>query len=173
MRLDKLGGALGGLFVALIAPRIFNNYMELPVGIVLCAALVSCVLWNKSSKDGEPSQPQNRWILTRLQHTIRKVEAGLAEFQLNESAQSLYEFTWNEVCDWFIEFSKLPLRAGGKRREESIIVLHHTLETLFRLMPPLMPFVTEELWQSLPWKSVANTNVLVTGLAGRNTSFPA
>jgi valyl-tRNA synthetase len=102
-------------------------------------------------------EPQNRWILSRLQDAIGRVEKGLEGFELNESSQALYEFTWHEFCDWFIELSKLPLREGGSRRLESLYTLHYVLETVMRLMHPLMPFVTEELWQSLPWKRAANT----------------
>jgi valyl-tRNA synthetase len=99
----------------------------------------------------------DRWILSRLQHTIESVEHGFAQFELNESAHSVYEFTWQQLCDWYIEFSKLPLREGGRARTQTLYVLHYTLETLFRVMHPMMPFVTEELWQSLPWKKAANT----------------
>jgi valyl-tRNA synthetase len=92
-----------------------------------------------------------------LQEASARVEKGLAGFELNETAQALYEYTWHEFCDWFIELSKLPLREGGARRLEALYTLHHVLETVCRLMHPMMPFVTEELWQSLPWKQVANT----------------
>jgi valyl-tRNA synthetase len=97
--------------------------------------------------------PQNRWILSRLQSTIARVEKGFTEFELNESAQALYEFSWLEFCDWYIELSKLPFREGGAAALQSVYTLHYVLETLMRLMHPVMPFVTEELWQSLPWKN--------------------
>ncbi|MGK5087422.1 valine--tRNA ligase [Bdellovibrionota bacterium FG-2] len=98
--------------------------------------------------------PQNRWILSRFQDAIIKVEKGLEGFELNESAQALYDFTWREMCDWYIEFSKLPLREAGPSRNETMWVLHFVLEQLLKLMHPFMPFVTEELWQSLPWRAV-------------------
>ena len=97
----------------------------------------------------------NRWVLSRLQALIPRVEMGLAQFELNESANALYEFTWHEFCDWYIEFSKLSLKEGGPSRTQTLYTLHAVLETLFRLMHPFMPFVTEELWQSLPWKREA------------------
>ena len=101
--------------------------------------------------------PANAWILSRLQETIATVEKGFTNFELNESAQSLYSFAWGEVCDWYIEFAKLPLRAGGADREQTLITLHYVLEQLLTLMHPVTPFVTEELWRSLPWRSPANT----------------
>ena len=101
--------------------------------------------------------PTNRWILSRLQIVCTRVESGFKKFELNDSAMGLYEFSWHEFCDWYIELSKLSLRTTGEGRVQTIITLHHVLETLMRLMHPVMPFVTEELWLSLPWKKAANT----------------
>src|SRR5262249_36786583 len=94
---------------------------------------------------------QNKWILSRLQRVTVEVENSLAHFELNVGAQSLYGFVWQELCDWFIEFSKLPMRKEGKERTESLYVLHWVLEKTLHLLHPFVPFVTEELWQSLPW----------------------
>jgi valyl-tRNA synthetase len=102
--------------------------------------------------------PQNRWILSRLQGVIAQVEKGLTNFELNESAQALYDFTWREFCDWYIEFAKLPLREDGPLRLQTVYTLRHVLEALLRLMHPFMPFVTEELWQSLPWKKAVTSH---------------
>ncbi len=101
--------------------------------------------------------PANRWILSRLQSTTAAVEHGFANWEIDRSAMAIYEFAWLEFCDWFIEFSKLPFRRGGKDREESLITLHYVLESVFKLLHPIMPFVSEELWDSLPWKKPANT----------------
>ena len=99
----------------------------------------------------------NRWIISRLQTVTETVEKGLRDFELNDSAQAIYEFTWHELCDWYIEFAKLPLKEGGANRTQTIYTLHYVLERLLRLMHPFMPFLTEELWQSLPWIEPANT----------------
>jgi valyl-tRNA synthetase len=101
--------------------------------------------------------PANAWIVSRLQSLIQKVDDGFEKFEINESAQGIYEFAWGEFCDWFIEFSKLPLRSQGPKRIETIITLHYVLEELFKVTHPIMPYVTEELWQSLPFKKAANT----------------
>jgi len=101
--------------------------------------------------------PAARWILSRLQSVTVQVEAGFDSFELNLAAQDLYDFTWGELCDWFIEFSKVPFREGGEPAVQVLYTLHYVLETVFKLMHPIMPYVTEELWQSLPWKRAANT----------------
>ncbi|HTL11700.1 MAG TPA: class I tRNA ligase family protein, partial [Bdellovibrionota bacterium] len=101
--------------------------------------------------------PANRWILSRLQSVTTTVEKGLEEFRLNDSAQALYEFTWHEFCDWYIEFTKQPMKEGGDARRQTLVTVHYVLERLLRLLHPLVPFVTEELWLSLPWRKAANS----------------
>lgn len=99
---------------------------------------------------------QNRWILSLLHQVIPVVESGLKNFELNIAAQALYDFTWGEFCDWYIELSKLPFREGGEKAVETLFTLRYVLENLLRLLHPFIPFVTEELWQSLPWKKPAH-----------------
>lgn len=108
---------------------------------------------------------QNRWILSLLQKLIPVVETGFQNFELNVSAQALYDFAWGEFCDWYIELSKLPFREGGEKAIETLYTLRYVLEKLFALLHPIMPFVTEELWQSLPWrKTVAHRDTTISTL---------
>jgi valyl-tRNA synthetase len=100
---------------------------------------------------------QNQWILSQLQNTIENVEEGLKKFELNVSAQALYDFTWKEFCDWYIELSKLPLREGGEQRLETLYTMRFVLDQLLRLIHPFMPFVTEELARDLPWNQPSQT----------------
>lgn len=98
----------------------------------------------------------HRWILSRLQEVIRTVEAGLEAFELNQSAQILYDFVWREFCDWYIELSKnflKDLQDQQKNREQTFLTLHYVLSTVLKLLHPFIPFITEELWQSLPYGS--------------------
>jgi len=95
--------------------------------------------------------PADRWILVRLAETARDTDAALADYRFNEAASTLYAFTWNSFCDWYIELSKNDLYGDDPAtRDRARAVLYTVLERLLRLLHPLMPFVTEEIWQSLP-----------------------
>lgn len=94
----------------------------------------------------------DRWILSRLEKTIQTVIQCFAQYRFDLLAQALYEFTWNEYCDWYLEFSK-PVLVGENVSPERQYGTRHTLlyvlETLLRLIHPLMPFITEEIWQRI------------------------
>ncbi len=94
----------------------------------------------------------DRWIRTRLDRTIASVHQHFAVYRLDLAAQAMYEFTWHEFCDWYLEFSKPVLQSeqttdAEKRGARRTLV--EVLETLLRLLHPLMPFITEEIWQTL------------------------
>ncbi|ABA89554.2 valyl-tRNA synthetase [Syntrophotalea carbinolica DSM 2380] len=92
-----------------------------------------------------------RWILTRLIDVAAETGKALEEYKFNEAASVLYAFTWHEFCDWYIELSKDDLYGeDAARKATSQAVLYTVLEQLLRLLHPLMPFVTEEIWQALP-----------------------
>jgi valyl-tRNA synthetase len=90
---------------------------------------------------------EDRWILSRLGRTAADVNAMMTAYQFGEALTRLYEFLWGEFCDWYVEFAKIRLRSG--EGPSPVPVLVQTLETSLRLLHPYMPFVTEELWQSL------------------------
>jgi len=93
----------------------------------------------------------DRWILHRLNETAREVTRLLDKYEFGEAGRLLYDFIWDDLCDWYIEFSKLPLYGDdeeAKRRARSVLV--YTLDRALRLMHPFMPFLTEEIWQHLP-----------------------
>jgi valyl-tRNA synthetase len=98
-----------------------------------------------------PFSVADRWILSRLQQVIGDVRAALDAYEFNTAANRLYEFIWREYCDWYLELSKLALGGEDPRAAAAArTVLVTVLETALRLLHPIMPFVTEELWQSLP-----------------------
>ena len=90
---------------------------------------------------------EDRWILSRLNRTTAKVNQLMEEFQLGEAQREIYDFLWSEYADWFIELSKTRLK--GPKAQSPLPVLAHALEVTLRLLHPFMPFVTEEIWQSL------------------------
>lgn len=94
----------------------------------------------------------DRWILSRLNTVTKEVLSALADYRFNDVASLLYQFIWHEYCDWYLELSKPALNEekGSARRKAAQTVLAHALETWLRLLHPVMPFITEEIWQSLP-----------------------
>ncbi len=111
------------------------------------------VLMNSGDYDGKADlskmklEVADRWILSRLQKTIAEADAALEQYRFNDLANALYRFTWGEFCDWYIELTKPRLVAGDKA---AVAVLTHVLDNMLRLLHPIMPFVTEEIYQKLP-----------------------
>lgn len=101
----------------------------------------------------------DRWILSRLHRTIGAVSEALSNYNFDVASRAIYDFVWSEFCDWYIEMSKAALRSEGKALAQQ--TLAHVLETTLRMLHPFMPFLTEEIWQSLP-----NRQCLTSGDAG-------
>ena len=92
----------------------------------------------------------DRWIRARLQVVTRQATEAISNYRFDHAAQALYEFTWNEFCDWYLELSKPVLTsedASTKAKRGTRHTLVHTLDALLRLLHPLMPYITEEIWQ--------------------------
>ncbi|HEX4825599.1 MAG TPA: valine--tRNA ligase [Candidatus Polarisedimenticolaceae bacterium] len=92
----------------------------------------------------------DRWILARTHAVIGEVDRALEQYRFDRAADTLYHFVWHAFCDWYIELVKPDLLAEGRRAEVARAVLLEVLDTLLRLLHPVMPFVTEELWQKIP-----------------------
>ncbi|MGD0491458.1 MAG: valine--tRNA ligase [Steroidobacteraceae bacterium] len=121
------------------------------------------VLMNVEGQEGFPSaQPggaapapvelslADRWIRSRLAAMLERIDAGFTGYRLDIVANALYEFTWNEFCDWYVELSKAALQsdtATAAQKYAARRTLIGTLETLLRALHPLAPFITEEIWQ--------------------------
>ncbi|HKJ04939.1 MAG TPA: valine--tRNA ligase [Geopsychrobacteraceae bacterium] len=93
----------------------------------------------------------DQWILDRFASTARETNKALADYKFNDAASTLYSFTWHEFCDWYVELVKDDLygeNAAARLRVQT--VLYSVLEGLLRLLHPVIPFVTEEIWQVLP-----------------------
>ncbi len=91
----------------------------------------------------------DRWVLSRLQNLVSSVDAYYEGFEFAKAADALYHFTWDDFCDWYVELVKVPLAAGGAPADASRRVLGEVLDTLLRLLHPMIPFVTEALWTAL------------------------
>ncbi|MGH8111502.1 MAG: class I tRNA ligase family protein, partial [Rhodanobacteraceae bacterium] len=102
----------------------------------------------------KPATEAERWILSRLHDTLAEVDGHFATYRFDHLAQALYEFVWNEYCDWFLELSKPALNGGDA---EAAASTRHTLlvvlEAALRALHPIIPFITEEIWQELPLRS--------------------
>ncbi|MDX1622392.1 MAG: valine--tRNA ligase [Gemmatimonadota bacterium] len=113
-----------------------------------------------------------RWILHRLDETTRTATARAEAFRLNDAALAIYDFLWHDFCDWTIEWSKAHLE--GDRGELVRSVLVAVLERSLRLLHPIMPFVTEELWQRLPEACRTGESIVVAPWPeARGWDFPA
>ena len=94
-----------------------------------------------------PQHREDRWIVGRLNRTIEGVSRSLENFELGEAQQQLYDFIWNDFCDWYIEMAKIRIRSDAS--PSPLPTLAHVLERTLRLLHPFMPFITEEIWQNL------------------------
>ena len=91
---------------------------------------------------------EDRWILSRLATTVASVTQSLEEYRFSDVVRALYEFTWSEFCDWYVEMSKGRLRNEGSRLIAQRVLLG-VLDAIVRMVQPVMPFVAESLWQAL------------------------
>jgi valyl-tRNA synthetase len=113
------------------------------------------VLMNVEGHDlGQPAPGDlsfvDRWIIDGLQHLIDDVHAGFEQYRFDQVADRLYHFIWDEYCDWYVELAKVQLQTGNAVQQAATRrTLIHVLETLLRLIHPIMPFITEELWQKV------------------------
>jgi valyl-tRNA synthetase len=111
------------------------------------------VLMNTEDQDcgltGECEFSQvDRWIVSRLNQVITTTSHAIDHYRFDLAAHALYEFTWNEYCDWYLELAKVSLQSDNENLQRGTRkTLLHVLETILRLAHPIMPFITEEIWQ--------------------------
>jgi valyl-tRNA synthetase len=110
--------------------------------------------------DHEGLADPERWILSRLSRTAGDVNERFAEYRFDQACERLYHFFWGDLCDWYIELSK-PVLLGQTKRPRVSEVLLTVLETSLRLLHPVMPYLTEELWQRLPGRECVHPESIV------------
>ena len=123
-------------------------------------------IWNASrfvimnlDSDVELSLPEasewqlaDKWILSRLNDTVRDVTRLFDSFEFGEAGRALYNFIWNDFCDWYIEMAKENLTGEDEKlKKNTQRILRYVLDQILRLMHPIMPFVTEKIWLSMPY----------------------
>ncbi len=97
----------------------------------------------------------SRWILEKFNAAVAGVTTNLEKYELGEAARTIYDFLWNEFCDWYIEAAKLGLAGDSGQRAMTQAVLEKVLTGSLQLLHPIMPFITEEIWQQLETGSIA------------------
>ena len=97
----------------------------------------------------------DKWIYTRLDNAVANAKDAFEAYRYNDGASAIYEFFWNDLCDWYVEATKLSFKNGDeKEKDRAVSVLLNVLEESLRLMHPYIPFVTEEIWSKIPLSEI-------------------
>ena len=113
------------------------------------------LLMNLSNEVTAPVLPdsltlEDKWILSKYNRLVREVTENLDKFELGIASSKVYDFLWDDLCDWYIELAKTRLSAGGETSRNVQQVLVYLLANCLKLLHPFMPFITEEIWQAIP-----------------------
>jgi len=155
LRITLASLTLQGNYISLSEERIrgFRNFSN-KIWNVSRFSIMNLVDFDidKINKDSLKMTLADNWIISRLNETINKSTIYLEEYKFGDAAKTIYEFIWNEFCDWYVEFIKPRLYQEDDKiqRQTAQYILWFVLENTLRLLHPFMPFITEEIWQKLP-----------------------
>ncbi len=100
--------------------------------------------------NAEDLATEDKWILSKFNTLAKEINSNIDSFELGTAIAKLYEFVWDQFCDWYIEVAKIRLQEGGAAAETAKAVLIYVIDGILKLLHPFMPFITEEIWQALP-----------------------
>jgi valyl-tRNA synthetase len=115
----------------------------------------------------------DRWILARLDEVTAEVDEHYEVYEWAKAVDALFHFAWDDVFDWYVELAKVPLRAGGPAADTVRVVLGHVLDRLLRMLHPVVPFVSEELWVALTGQQTLVTAAWPTATGRRDPDAAA
>ena len=105
-------------------------------------------------------ETEDKWILHTLNNVAKEVNENLEKFELGIALSKIYDFIWNSYCDWYIELCKARLQSEGETAQNARQVLIYVLDKILKLLHPFMPFITEEIWQTIPHDTEGKTVML-------------
>lgn len=105
-------------------------------------------------------ETEDKWILHTLNNVAKEVNENLEKFELGIALSKIYDFIWNSYCDWYIELCKTRLQSEGETAQNARQVLIYVLDKILKLLHPFMPFITEEIWQTIPHDTDGKTVML-------------
>lgn len=105
-------------------------------------------------------ETEDKWILHTLNNVAKEVNENLERFELGIALSKIYDFIWNSYCDWYIELCKARLQSEGETAQNARQVLIYVLDKILKLLHPFMPFITEEIWQTIPHDTEGKTVML-------------
>jgi valyl-tRNA synthetase len=147
-----------------LAPKRIEGHRHFLNKIWNATRLVLDLLGDFRQQSAGPPKPKdaiNRWILSKLGRAAEIVWSGIDDFRIDEASNELYRFFWYDFCDWYLELSKSMIREGKADANETRATLAHVLDAALRLLHPLIPFITEELWQRIPRAYEADKSIAI------------
>ena len=110
-------------------------------------------------------EAKDKWILTKLSNIIKSETANLEKYNIGLALSNIYNFVWNEFCDWYIELSKPSIYKGGEDKVNTVSVLAYVLENILKLLHPFIPYVTEYIYQNSKFSSKDNKYLILSNYA--------